>query len=149
MVRFDFVSDFIVPLKWRQNRWSRFRPRTWWLVDPQEDCRVVLGNRPPLRSITQQNTAFLPRIDKSCPTSGPRSSYNISSPVNREEYTSAKHTPFRLKRTQKSNRSYHTPFYVGKWLKNEVERNRKAEIGKAKFQAVGVTCRVTARLLQA
>ena len=28
-----------VPIKW----W-RFRPRTWWFVDPREECRVLIDN---------------------------------------------------------------------------------------------------------
>ena len=47
MACFDFVWDFIIMLKWRQNRWSRLR------------LRLTLR-----RSIAKQNTAFLPRIDK-------------------------------------------------------------------------------------
>ena len=40
---------------------------------------VLLGNWPPQRPVSKQNTAFLPRIDKSsCPRSEPWSSYSVA-----------------------------------------------------------------------
>ena len=47
IARFDFTCDLIVLLKYRQNRRSRFRPRTWWLVDSREECHVLFGDWPP------------------------------------------------------------------------------------------------------
>ena len=42
-------------------RWSRLRPRTWWFVDPREECDVLLDKQ----SIAKQNAVFLLRINKS------------------------------------------------------------------------------------
>lgn len=63
-----WILSAILPLKWRQSGWSWLRPRTWWLMDPREECHVLLGHWAPSRS--KRNTAFLPKIDKSsCPWS--------------------------------------------------------------------------------
>ena len=84
MVHLNFVCNFVVVLEkeWRQNQWSRLRPLTWWLVDPQEECHALLGHWPPQLtlwwSITQQNTIFLSWIDKaSGPRSKPQSTYSV------------------------------------------------------------------------
>ena len=43
MALFDLVCDFTVPLKWRQNWWSKLRPGTWSFVCPREECRFQLA----------------------------------------------------------------------------------------------------------
>ena len=53
---FYFVYDFIIQLKWRQIRWSRLRPWTWWVVNPQEECPVSLGSQLP--SITWRSSLW-------------------------------------------------------------------------------------------
>ena len=59
----------ILLLKWRQNQHFRLRPQTSWLVNPWEECHVLVGNRPQRWPVTKKNTAFFPQIYKSpCPT---------------------------------------------------------------------------------
>ena len=38
LAHFDFLCDFILLLKRRQNPRSRLMPRPFWLVDPREEC---------------------------------------------------------------------------------------------------------------
>ena len=95
MAHFNFVCDFIVPLKWRQNQWWRLRPRTRWFVDPREECLVLPGSwlpwLTPRWSSTKQNMAFLPRTDRSsCPRfelSEPQSSHSVACSVWDSLYT--------------------------------------------------------------
>ena len=61
---------------WSEDKISkRLRPCTWWFLDLQEECCILLGNWPPWRSITKQNTVSLAWINKWRSRPEPQSPY--------------------------------------------------------------------------